>query len=305
MTAGRGCGVETLAVVGGREGQAAVGFREDDGGLGGVGVLRGVVERFEDAEVHGSLDLLRVAADAISSDGDGDRGLARLCGERGGQPFGGQQWRVDAVRQLPQRLNGVVGIGRQPVDDLRGLGRLCAFGQRFGDAELDLQRHQLLQTAPLLVLRGHQTPPRVTQLLETRQQVGGQLHVLEHQPGLGRELLDQLAFGRGDGLAALLGDRQRPQQLILVGDRHREVDLGELRQRPVGVHDRDEVGGSVGGRGGGGAHLPAGFQPDLGAGGAGAVGQQPDHLLQRLVGRDGLAQVRREPAKHLVGGGSD
>ena len=65
-------------------------------------MLGRVVQRFEAGEVHGRLDLDRVAADTVVLDGDAHRRVRLLAAQRRRQPVRGEHRRVDALRQITQ-----------------------------------------------------------------------------------------------------------------------------------------------------------------------------------------------------------
>ena len=122
---------------------------------------------------------------------------------------------------------------------LFGPGRVL-LGEHLRQSELDLERDQVLlgavvevalQPPALLVLRRDQALARCAQVLQPRQQLGGEAHVLEHQPGLVGKVVEQLLLDRGQRLALALGDREGAQQLALVADLDGSVRVRHLRQR--------------------------------------------------------------------------
>ena len=78
------------------------GAGEADVRPGGVGVLGDVLQGLERAEVHGRLDVLRVALNAVGLNRDRHRGLARLGLQGEHEALVGEQRRVDAPGQGPQ-----------------------------------------------------------------------------------------------------------------------------------------------------------------------------------------------------------
>ena len=87
-----------------------------------------------------------------------------------------------------------------------------------------------LQPSPCLVLRRNQPLPRGAQLVEALQQLGGEADVLEHQPSLVGEVLDQFLLDRRERLTAALGDCQRSQKIPLMQHRHGSLDAVDLRK---------------------------------------------------------------------------
>src|SRR6516165_4401736 len=90
--------VETRTVVTYREQQPA-GFLPQPYLRGCLRSMLGyVLQRLQAAEVHRSLDVLGVPADAVSGHGDGDRGPVRGGAQGLGQSTPSQQWRINPVR---------------------------------------------------------------------------------------------------------------------------------------------------------------------------------------------------------------
>ena len=101
-------GLEPAAVVGDVEGQAPAPLPDPQDERGPVpGVLAGVLDGFQAAEVDRRLDLRRVAAERGGLHRDRQRRPARGCGEGGRQPALGEQRRIDAVREVPQPSSAV------------------------------------------------------------------------------------------------------------------------------------------------------------------------------------------------------
>ena len=159
-----------------------------------------------------------------------------------------------------------------------------------------------LDPAPFRVLRRHQAQPRGPDLLQPGQQLLPQPGVLEHQADLGGQVREQPVLGRRERFPRPLRHRQRPQDLALV------------------AHRQDPVGGRVGrhvGSGGPGrwqrrcVRRPGGtivedltaLQPDIGPGGRGALGQDPGHPRQQVLGGVGPRHPPGEVGEDLVGGG--
>ena len=97
-----GRGIESGSVVSDGELEASAGAGEADVRPGGVGVLGDVLQGLERAEVHGRLDVLRVALNAVGLNRDRHRGLARLGLQGEDEALVGEQRRVDAPGESPQ-----------------------------------------------------------------------------------------------------------------------------------------------------------------------------------------------------------
>ena len=74
------------------------------------GVFEHVLKRLEDAEVHGALDLGRVALDVARLELDGDRRPRRRRLERVAQSALAEQRRVHAVGQRPELVERVLDL---------------------------------------------------------------------------------------------------------------------------------------------------------------------------------------------------
>src|ERR1700694_1477419 len=106
-----------------------------------------------------------------------------------------------------------------------------------------------LELAALVILGFHQALARLAQVDQAGLQVGGQPHILEREPRLVVEIVEELLLDRRECLAAALPHRQRTKQLTLVTDRDGPVGAWYLRQDLTREADR---GGRVRARGGGG-----------------------------------------------------
>jgi len=115
-------------------------------------------------------------------------------------PSLGQDGRVDAAGQVSQVLEGFIRLGLELLQCGARLIRVPVH-EHLGQPHLDLERDQVLlcaivqvalQPSSFLVLRPDQPLTRGAQLVEALQQLGGEADVLEHQPRLVREVLEQL-----------------------------------------------------------------------------------------------------------------
>ena len=79
--------------------------------------------------------------------------------------------------------------------------------------------------ATLLVLGGDEALPGRAKVIEPRQQLPVQADVLQHQASLAGEIRDQLLLDDVHGLASLLVDGERAQQLTPVADRDHRVAM--------------------------------------------------------------------------------
>src|SRR3954464_11811242 len=80
--------------------------------------------------------------------------------QRGGQPEGGQQRRIDSVRDVTDLVNHALDVVSEALQDRAGLG-LAALAEALGsEAEPDSQRSQMLLNAVGKVL-GNTLPLRI------------------------------------------------------------------------------------------------------------------------------------------------
>jgi hypothetical protein len=193
--------VESPAIIRDGEGEGPAVLADDDAGLLGPRVLRDVLQRFQHAEVHSCLDLLRVPAQAGGFDGDRKNRLLRLCLECGRQPRVSQQRRVDPPGEVPEFIERVLCLTlclrEQLVCFCWGVPRHLA-----GQPERDLEGDKLLlrtivqvplQPPPGLVGGGDQALPRCPEVFDQR-------HVAQHQARLRRHVPDQPLPRRGQRL---------------------------------------------------------------------------------------------------------
>src|SRR5580704_17289799 len=101
-----------------------------------------ILQRFENAEVHGRLNVLWVALHVFSIDGDRQHRFARLRLESDHQPLVGQQRWIDSAGEVAERLEYFVGIGLQLGDCCLRLVRIRVH-QRLRKPEIDLERNQV------------------------------------------------------------------------------------------------------------------------------------------------------------------
>ena len=106
-------------------------------------MLHRVLERFDTDEVHGALDLNRVAGHADGGDVRGQRHPVRQRTQRHVEPTVGQDRRVHAPGECSQLFQCLVDLGSERPD-LRDAGDRVAVHHRFGDRQLDAQRDEPL-----------------------------------------------------------------------------------------------------------------------------------------------------------------
>ena len=112
------CIREPAPVVADVEDQVCVDLAHLDRRVGCLaGVLGGVLERLEAAEVHSGLDLGRIAAQAGDVERRFDGSAAAGPRERIAQPAIDQQRRIDPAHQRAELLQRVLGIGLQFVQE--------------------------------------------------------------------------------------------------------------------------------------------------------------------------------------------
>ena len=109
-----------------------------------------------------------------------------------------------------------------------------------GQAQLHLEGHQLLlgavvqvalEAPPFLVLGRDQPLARGPQLFQAVEQLGGEAHVAQHQPGLGAHVVQQLVLGGRQLLVARLDHGEGAEQFLVVADRHHRAGRGDHRER--------------------------------------------------------------------------
>src|SRR5215469_4865739 len=119
-----GCGrVESNTIVRDAERQLFALVTDAHPGSRRTGVLGDVLQCFQYREIQGRLYVLAISAEPGCFDSNGDCGLSRLRLERSPQPKVGQQWRIDAVREVAQirkrLLSLTFGVGQEAVDLVR------------------------------------------------------------------------------------------------------------------------------------------------------------------------------------------
>ena len=204
------------------------------------GVLGGVLQRLEAAEVHRRLHLARVAPDAVGVDAHGQRAAVGGRPERLGEAGVHEQRRVDAVGQVAQLLDRVLHGVAERVEHLGG--GLGVVGEDvLGEAEVHRQRDEVLlgavvqvalDLAALGVAGGHDAGTRglqvlvgPLQVLEALLQRGVELHVVQGEADLAGQLGEHPVVLLGEVVAvggAL--DHEEPEQLARVG-RRRDAEL--------------------------------------------------------------------------------
>ena len=104
-------GSKPAPVVGHLEEETSLPLAHVDRCRGGVaGVLAGVLQCLETAEVHGRLDLGRVTSDTCDVEARRQRGPRSDDGESLRESALRQEGRIDAVRELPQPLERRLGV---------------------------------------------------------------------------------------------------------------------------------------------------------------------------------------------------
>ena len=304
-----GRGVEASAIVSHLELQRPGAIAKLHHDRGCVRVFLHVLQRLEHAEVHRRLDVLRITLDSLGFDGDGNRGLARLRLQRHHKPLVREQRRVDPPRQVTQCLQRFVGIALELIQRRCRLHRVEP-EEHLSQPQLHLQCNQVLlrtvmevafQAPAFQILRLHQTLPRGAQLLKSREQVGAETDVLEHQPRLMGEIVHQLLLDRCQCLASALGDAQRTEQLTLMAHLHCPGCVAQRRQ--TAVRHRDHLMRRHGvGIGRCGAQFDRPSQPHRRRLGSGSLLEHPSHARKHLVGGICVCDPTRELAQHLIRG---
>ncbi len=203
--------VEAGAVVADLESEHTVGLDDRDRrSCVLAGVLAGVLERLEGAEVDGGLDVVAVTSDIDEIDGRRERGSAGRRRERVGEPARHEQRREDAVGERPELGDRRLDVTLDLVDHRHRIGGVVLDGVA-RQAELDGERHEVLlgpvvevafELAPLAVAGGHDAGAGVLQLLvadaqfvETGLESGVELHVVQRQPDLAGDLGEDGVLG--------------------------------------------------------------------------------------------------------------
>jgi hypothetical protein len=193
--------VESPAVIPHGEGEGPAVLADGDAGLPGLRVLRGVLQRFQHAEIDGGLDFLGVPAQVRCFHRDRKGRLPRLCFECGRQPQVGEQRWVDPPGEIPELLQRVLrlllGLREQLICFCRGVPRHLA-----GQPERDLERDKLLLRA--IVQVPLQAPAGLVgggnEALARGPEVFYQRDVPQHQARLRRHVPDQPLPRRGQRL---------------------------------------------------------------------------------------------------------
>jgi hypothetical protein len=121
-----------------------------------------VLDGFDAAEVHGGLDVGRVAADIRGVDDDRQRHLPGMRADGRRESLLGQQRRADAAGQVAQGLQGLAGAGLELRDEgsfplLVLTGQGLGQGQPGGDGQklpLGAVAEVTFDPPSLVVLRG-------------------------------------------------------------------------------------------------------------------------------------------------------
>ena len=194
----------------------------------------GTFDGLEDAEVHRFLDMPFVTPDPGSRHAQPRRRRPFRSPQGHLESFGFEQRWVDPVGDRPQCIDRLLRLlgktGHQRCDLLRSL----ALGEGLGDAELDLQGHDLLlcpvvqiafESVPLRVLGGDQAQTRLTDIAGALFELPIEAHVAQHQAGAGRDIREQFPVGRRRRIVASLRDAQVTQHVVTMSNRrhHRAV----------------------------------------------------------------------------------
>ena len=205
-----------------------------------AGVLAGVVDRLERAEVHGRLDGLVVAPDPLAVDDDRRLGLGEVRPQRLHRAEAAQRRRRDPARGLGEHGLGGVELLEQQRETLAGPVEAPRRREVLDEAEGQAQRDEVvlgavvqvaLDPAALAVHLRHQPPPRRRDLLgvgDGGAQLALQLdleavrgeHPAEPVGDVGHQPPALVAPGEGLGV-----DREGADLLPLVPDGERRVGL--------------------------------------------------------------------------------
>jgi hypothetical protein len=134
-----------------------------------------------------------------------------------------------------------------------------------------------LQTPSLLVLRGDEPLPRCSEVHEPSLELGGEPNVPKHEPGLRREIGQELLLRRRDRLVRWFGQRKSPEELGLMTHRDRSIGLGERGELTLRDGKRCLLGLRALGPGGGELKLVADPQPYLGPRCSRSLSEDPGH----------------------------
>ena len=232
--------IEARPVVLDAEADTPVRHAEPDrDGRSVAGVLGGVLEALETAEVDGVLDSLGVAADPGVVDADGDRRAARHPGEREGDPALREGLRVDAARHGAQLVDRRVDLGAEALEHRPLLGSVDLLPR---ERQVDPQRHEPLLGAVVQVALD--PPPLGMPGLQDAGLGGAQLSlevaVLHRQQRRGRRGVHQLGI-----LGERLVDHHRRHVVAAPVDRQpRGTRRGRRRHQllPSGSRNRSVAG---------------------------------------------------------------
>jgi hypothetical protein len=133
-------GVESPSVVLDLEGQRSIQGRKTNHCIGGVRILRHVLQRLQNAKVHGCLCLLGKTSNTFGVHSDRERRLFGLGADRRNQTLVGQQWRVDPSGEITEVLQGVLRLSLKLIDEPFGLLQVLG-RQGSGQPELHVERH--------------------------------------------------------------------------------------------------------------------------------------------------------------------
>jgi hypothetical protein len=197
----------------------------------GDGVLGGVLDGLQRAEVRRGLDVDREPGGAAPHDLDAvPRGRPQRPRHAGLL----EARRVDAPRELEQRGHGV--LGRFLLGSQQRLGTLgCRDSEVRGEPQVDRERDQVLlgtvvdvalEPLPGLVLGVDQPPPGAAQLLLPDRQLAqpalercAQPGAAQHQASLAGQIGEEPFFDRRERRSGPLAEDQYPELLVSVTNR--------------------------------------------------------------------------------------
>jgi len=230
--------VEPGAIVGDLEPQESVPTADRDHHVSTFpGVLAGVLDGLEAAEVERRLDVGLVAA-YVAAHGGRQTGSVRHRVKRLDQPSVAQQRGVDPVGKLAQLVERFLHVAAQAVQDLAALVRV-GVEQRLHQPDLDRQGDEVLLGAvvqvaldppPRLVGGGHDPLPRgdqlgvaLLELLEARLERRVEAHIVQGEADLASKIHERVVLVVGVRLVAA-GNDDHPEQLTEVGHHHAPND---------------------------------------------------------------------------------
>ena len=114
--------------------------------------------------------------------------------------------------------------------------------EKLRKSDLHLQRDEVLlrsvvqiafEASPLHVLGADQALAGSAQVVKSLEQLGGEADILEDEPRLEGQVVEELLLDRRDRFAAALADRQCTEEIALVQYRCTGIGAGDRRQLPT------------------------------------------------------------------------